>query len=213
VVKVLVAVAKAAYHLVDIPTSCEAGRIADPKTDGTSVTVAKWTRDAPKLRAIARDPDVASSHRAGALYGLGDLRDREALELMVSLASATDSDLRNGAVGGLARLAVPEALPTLLAVAAGDEEDLVRWKAYDGLGRIGGPEALRALTRGLDERRWWGRRLVAQQLARLGGQQAAHSILEAARRERWPFRWLRLRLLAEQARRAGTANPQGLDRG
>jgi HEAT repeat protein len=132
---------------------------------------------------------------------------------MVSLASATDSDLRNGAVRGLARLAVPEGLPTLLAVAAGDEDDLVRWQAYDGLGRIGGPEALRALTRGLDERRWWGRRLVAQQLARLGGQQAADAILEAARRERRPLRWLRLRLLAEQARRGGRAGLQGIDRG
>jgi HEAT repeat protein len=154
---------------------------------------------------MASDQDAVLQDRTVALYSLGKLQDAAALELATSLVAADEAHLRSAAVAAVAGIASPESLATLTEIAEHEPVDFVRWQAYPGLARIGGSRAAAVLIERLGEPRWWGRRHVAQQLARIRGREARTEIraaLRAAgRAERRPVRKVQMLWFSAKAGR------------
>jgi HEAT repeat protein len=173
--------------------------------DPWRVLGARRRRDAELLREIASDQDALLQDRTVALYSLGKLHDAAALELATSLVAAEEEDLRSAAVAAVAGIASPESLATLTEIAEHEPVDYVRWQAYPGLARIGGARAAAVLIERLGEPRWWGRRHVSQQLARIHGPEARAEIraaLRAAARAEWrPLRKVQLLWFSAKALR------------
>jgi HEAT repeat protein len=157
------------------------------------------------LREIASDQDAEVIDRAVALYSLGKLQDAAALELATALVAAEKPELRSAAVAAVAGIGSAESLATLTAIAEHEPVDFVRWQAYPGLAKVGGGRAAAVLIGRLREPRWWGRRHVAQQLARMRGPEARAearaALRSAARAERRPLRKVQMLWFSAKAGR------------
>jgi HEAT repeat protein len=179
--------------------------MADVSDDPWRVLGARRRRDARLLREIASDQDAEVVDRSVALYSLGKLGDAPALELATSLVTAEDASLRAAAVAAVAGVGSAESLATLTEIAEREPVDFVRWQAYPGLARIGSGPAAAVLIERLEEPRWWGRRHVAQQLARIRGPEAraetTAALRAAARAERRPLRKMQMLWFSAKAGR------------
>lgn len=129
-----------------------------------------------EIVAYAQQTPTLRGRRA-AVEVLGLLRAPEAADLLLTLVSHPDRELRIRAVKAAAAIGDPRFLPAFHEL-LGDPSWQVRCQAAKGLGALGSPTSVSGLRAVLGDGHWWVRFYSAVALAELG--EAGHAALQVA---------------------------------
>jgi len=149
----------------------------------------------------AKDPELLQYNAARLL---GDLKAREAVELLRRVLREGSSRVRQSAAAALGTIGDPSALPDLLELAQSDADFYLQMRAIDALGRLGDPRAERVLLKLLREHANDNVRFRAAEALARAGTLAAIPVLESLlEKESLPSVKGRIRWAIGELRRKG----------
>jgi hypothetical protein len=160
--------AEALAPLVDSPDNAVAT---------AAITTLGTTGNATSVKLLVgklKSPDFPDAHRGEVILALGELKDKAAVEQLMTIARGTDEDKfqRMYAADSLGKIGDPAALPVLRDMFT-EKDALIRLYAASAVARFDFAEAFPLLLQGLRDEAWQVREMAAKTLARPldGGQQ------------------------------------------
>jgi HEAT repeat protein len=133
------------------------------------------------LRAITEPPrcEAPENVQAVAIRVLGEMRSRQAVELLRAVLRTGTGRLRKNAAAALGKIGDPSALPDLLEVAQNDADTSLQMDAITALGELGDPRAEPVLLKLLVEHHDSRIRYCAAGALARAGTRAAIPVLES----------------------------------
>jgi HEAT repeat protein len=179
----------AASSLVNAPPEVAFAAVMKVLTEGTGDEIRSVEKVLPRLRDSLKDamlgtlmsPEENVKRQTAAAFSLGRMRSVEAQKVLIDLAWSGEPLLAEYSADALAYMGNPATIFDLIDLLKHSDPN-VRCAIVDGLGRIGGPDAVNALSElatSQNEDRSRVRQRAVLMLARAGGIDAIPTIIQA----------------------------------
>lgn len=132
--------------------------------------------------------DEDESVRHMAVYSLGEIGDKRAANIIIEKIQYEGSDFQEIAIYALGEIGGGNAVKYLTSVLEDDENDDMRWRAAEALGKIGSFESASSLIIALKDRNREVRHSAADALGEIGDPRSTKHLKKALDDESWQVR-------------------------